>query len=163
MQPNTGDPLGETDRKTRGQASLLALVVSLVVLTTVVGLALAVIDGAYRSEEREPAERRIASSLAERLVSEEAGHTTRTNVMNETEIRTLAEQPLEQTYPFTKETEFRIRSGNETIVEQGEPTGGTTVRRLVHREHPQQVTQSVGERPTIPAGTQQATITVPPV
>ncbi|UPM43582.1 DUF7263 family protein [Halocatena salina] len=151
----------EMDTKTRGQASLLALVVSLVVLTTVLGLALAVIDGAYRSADRQPAERRIATSLVERLVSEESTYTTRTNVMNETELHTLTAQQLTQTYPFARGTDLRVRSGDETIVERGLPTGGTTVRRLVLHERHQQVTTPVDANSTIPAGIQQATITVP--
>lgn len=163
MQPkNTGNPPRETDTKTRGQASLLALVVSLVVLTAVMGLALGVVDGAYRSTEREPTERRIATSLAERLVSEEAGHTTRANVMNVTEIHTLTEQSFDRTYPVTRGTTFHVRLGNQTIINQGNPAGGTTVRRLVLHEHQQQVTQSVGDNSTIPTGTERATITVPP-
>lgn len=172
MQPNTDDPdapetrpddaRATADAKTRGQAGLLALVVSLVVLTSVVGLALVVVDGAYRSADREPAERRIATSLAEKLVSEESEHTTRANVVNATELHTLTGERLDRAHPFTRETELRIRLGNETLVERGDPTGGTTVRRLVLREHRRQVTRSVGEGPTIPGGSQRATITVPP-
>lgn len=169
MQPNRDEPLEATETPgtiasttTRGQASLLALVVSLVVLTSVMGVALAVVDGAYRSAEREPAERRIATSLAERLVSEESGHTTRVNVVNRTAIHTLTGEQLDHTHPFTRGTALHIRLGNETIVERGDPTGGTTIRRFVLSEHRRQVTQSVSETPTIPAGNQQATIVIPP-
>lgn len=162
MRPNDGSPDTPTRAtSTRGQTGLLSLVVSLVVLTSVVGLALAVVDGAYRSADREPAERHVATSLAERLVSEEADHTTRANLVNTTALRALTGDRLDRAYPFARATAIRIQLGNETIVQRGDPTGGTTVRRVVLREHRQQVTRSVRESPTIPAGTQRATITVP--
>lgn len=157
MQPNRDKSSGAVDTSemkptsratvdtTRGQTGLFALV-----------------DGAYRSSDREPAQRHVATSLAEMLVSETAEHTTRANVVNSTEIHTLTEERIDHRYPFTRTTAVRIRLGNETIVERGDPTGGTTVRRLVLREHRRQVTQPVRETPTIPSGSQRATITIPP-
>ncbi|RRJ29182.1 DUF7263 family protein [Halocatena pleomorpha] len=147
--------------KTRGQASLLALVVSLVVLTAILGLALTVVDGAYRSADRDPHERRIATSLADRLVSERSPYTTRASVMNETKLRTWSGQQFTNTYPFTNKAELHVRAGNETIIERGTPTGGTTVRRIVLQERHQQQTTPISENPVIPAGIQRTTITVP--
>lgn len=150
------EPPASTDR--RGQASLLALVVSLVVLTSVMGIALTIVDTAYRSADREPEERRIATTLAQRLVSADAEQTVRANVVNVTALRALS---LDRTYPFTRDTALRVRLGNETIAERGEPTGGTTVRRVVLRAHSQSVTRTVPETTTVPGGAKRPTITVP--
>lgn len=141
----------------RGQASLLALVVSLVVLTSVMGVAIALVDSAYQSADREPEERRIATALAERLVSDHSEQTVRANVMNATALHTVR---LGRAYPFIEDTEVRIRLGNETVVERGGPTGGATVRRVVFRADSKPVVRSVRGTTTLPGGIHRATITI---
>lgn len=150
-------------KKERGQANLLALAVSLLVLTTVVGFSLAIIDGAYQNADRNPDERRVAVALAERLVSEESTLTSRSNVLNATRVRNLTDSRFNREYPVANGTDVRIRIGDETIIEQGDSTGGTTIRRVVLVERRQSVTLPIrGETLTLPRRSSRATITIAP-
>lgn len=145
----------------RGQANLLALGVSLLVLTATVGFSLVLIDGAYQSADRDPNERRIAVALAERLVSEESSLTSRANVINMTRVRALTPTRFDHRYPVASEVDIRIRLGHETIIERGDPTGGTTIRRVVLIERRQSVTIPFrGETLTLPRRSTRATITI---
>lgn len=125
----------------RAQANLLALAVSLLVLTMTVGTALVLVEGVFQNADRESREQRIAVTLSDRLTGDPA-LTSRENVINETRIRNLTPARLDRAYPIARGTDIRIRLGNETIFERGDPTGGTTVRRLVLGERPQPVTRS---------------------
>lgn len=147
----------------RGQGNLLALVVSLFVLTTTVGFCLTLIDGAYRTADRNPEERHIAVSLAEELVSEESNLTARANVVNRTRARSLTPIQLNRTHPVSRGTDIQIQLGDKTILKRGDPTGGTTVRRVVLVEH--QNTVSVpfrGNTLTLSSRSSRATITIGP-
>ncbi|MFC6960587.1 DUF7263 family protein [Halocatena marina] len=147
----------------RGQGNLLALVVSLFVLTTAVGFSLILIDGAYRTADRNSGERHIAVSLAEKLVSEESNLTARANVINRTRARSLTRTQLNRTYPISHGIDIQIQLGNKTILKRGDPTGGTTVRRVVLIKH--QNTVSVpfrGETLTLSPRSSRATITIDP-
>lgn len=145
----------------RGQANLLALAVSLLVLTATVGFSLALIDGAYQSADRDPNERRIAVALAERVVSEESPLTTRANVINMTRVRGLTPIRFDRLYPAASGVDIRIKLGHTTIIEQGDPTGGTTIRRVVLIERRQSVTIPFrGDTLTLPRRSTRATITI---
>jgi hypothetical protein len=145
----------------RGQANLLALAVSLLVLTMTVGFCLVFIDGAYQSADRDPNERRIAVALAERLVSEESSLTSRANVVNATRVRALTPTRFKRRYPVVSGVDIRVRLGQETIVEQGDPTGGTTIRRVVLVERRQSVTLPMrGDTLTLPRRSTRATINI---
>ena len=56
----------------RAQTGLPAVAVALLVLTMVTGIGLAMGDSAIRSADREPADRRVAVSLAAGLVAPES-------------------------------------------------------------------------------------------
>lgn len=145
----------------RGQANLLALAVSLLVLTATVGFSLVLIDGAYQRADRDPAERRIAVALADRLVNEESSLTTRANVINTTRVREVTPARFDRRYPVVSEVDIRVRLGHETVVEQGDPTGGTTIRRVVLIERRQSVTIPFrGDTLTLPRRSPRATITI---
>lgn len=145
----------------RGQANLLALAVSLLVLTATVGFSLVLIDGAYRNADRDPNERRIAVALAERLVSEESPLTSRPNVINMTRVSELTPARFDRRYPVASEVDIQVRLGHETIVERGDPTGGTTIRRVVLVERHQSVTIPFrGGTLTLPRRSTRATITI---
>lgn len=142
----------------RAQANLLALAVSLLVLTTCVGTALVLVDGVFQGADREPRELRIAVTLSDRLTDDHT-LTSRENVINETRIRKLTSARLDRAYPIAREVDIRIRLGNETIIERGDPTDGTTVRRLVLGERPQPVTRSFNNGTVIVSnGSSRATV-----
>ncbi|ESP88103.1 DUF7263 family protein [Candidatus Halobonum tyrrellensis] len=124
------DPDGE-EPTGRGQANLVALATALVVLTAVLGSALAVADGALASADRDPAERRAAVAAGERLVAADAPVTRRANVLDAGTVGTLDATRLARLVPPLDGTAFRVRLGDETLAERGDPTGGATVRRLV--------------------------------
>jgi hypothetical protein len=145
----------------RGQANLLALAVSLLVLTMTVGFCLVLIDGAYQSADREPGERQVAVALAERLVSEESSLTSRSNVLNATRVEMLTPSRFNRTYPVASGVDIHVRLGSETIVKKGDTTGGTTIRRVVLIERRQSVTLPVrGDTLTLPRRSTRATITI---
>lgn len=151
------------EQKERGQANLPALAVSLLVLTTVVGFSLVIIDGAYQSADRNPSERRVAVALAERLVSEESTLTSRPNVLDATRVRNLTESRFNRKYPVASGMDIRIRIGDETIIERGDSTGGTTIRRVVLVERRQSVTLPIrGDTLTLPRRSTRATIVIAP-
>lgn len=150
-------------RSERGLANLLALVVSLLVLTMTVGFCLVLVDGAYRTADRDSEERRISVALAEQLVSEESELTARANVMNGTRLRSLTRARLDRAYPVARGTDIRIQLGNETILKRGDPRGGTTVRRVVLFEERQSVTVPFrGDTLTLSNRSSRATISITP-
>lgn len=121
----------------RGQTGLPALAVALLLLTVVTGLGLAIADGALASAQRDAGERRVATSLAERLVTDDAPLTERPNVLNGTRLDRLNGTRLERTYPVVDGYDVRVRANGSTVATTGDATGGTTFRRLVVVERDQ--------------------------
>ncbi len=122
---------GESDPlRNRGQTALPALAVALLVLTTVTALGLAVADGALAGAERDASERRLASSLAERIVSVESPLTERANVLNASRVDRLDGAELERSFPAVDGYAVRVVVDGSTAAEVGDPAGGTTFRRL---------------------------------
>lgn len=115
----------------RAQTSLPALAVALLVLTTTLGLGLAVANRAFGSASRHPQERRLAVALSERLVSPDGALTTRANVLNATAVDRLNASRLRTLYPVVGDRAVRIRLGNRTLVETREGVEGPTIRRIV--------------------------------
>lgn len=114
----------------RGQANLLSLAVALVALISATTLGLVVADGALADAERNPLERRAAVATADRLVSA-AATTVRPNVLDQEAVRTVGGDALSNLAPPTEGRAVRLRIGGETLFERGDPTGGTTVQRVV--------------------------------
>lgn len=114
----------------RGQANLLSLAVALVALLSATTLGLVVADGALADAERDPLERRAAVAAADRLVSAPAT-TVRPNVLDRRAIRTVGGNALSALVPPTEGRAIRLRLDDETLFERGDPTGGTTVQRVV--------------------------------
>ncbi|PSP67662.1 hypothetical protein BRC85_06025 [Halobacteriales archaeon QS_1_69_70] len=144
----------------RGQANLPALAVALLVVTTTAGLALTLADDTFADARRDADERRVAVAVAERLVAPESVVTARANVLNGTAADRFAD--LDR-FPVVGDRPYRIRLGGRTLASCGDPTGGTTVRRvvLVHRR------QTVTRRPpfadgrtTLPRRTPRLTLDV---
>jgi hypothetical protein len=108
--------------------NLPALVVALLVVTSTLGVALTLADGAFAGADRQPGERRVATALAERLVAADAAHTTRANVLNESRLVAV---DLAARFPVVADHDVRVRLDDRTVLRRGDATGGVTVRRVV--------------------------------
>lgn len=115
----------------RAQVNLPALAVALIALTATATLALALADDAFADADRTPAERRIATALTERLVAPDSPLTDRANVLDGVALAAFDAARLRGTFPVVGERAVRVRVGDRTLVERGDPTDGTTVRRIV--------------------------------
>lgn len=115
----------------RGQATMVSLAVALLLLVAAAGTALALAHGSLAAAERDAAERNAATDLADRLVSPDAPHVRRRNVLDRDETEKLAVGDVESLSPGIEGRPFRIRIDDRTLLERGDPTGGTTVERLV--------------------------------
>lgn len=150
----------------RGQANLVTLAVALVVVTAATGVAVVVADGALGGAERSPEQRRVAVSLSERLVSAPAPLTDRANVLNATRVRTLTGDRLRERYPVVGDADVRVTLDGRTVAATGEPTDGTTVRRvvLVRRERSATVAPPVApdDNVTLPRRTDRVRIRIRP-
>lgn len=114
----------------RGQTNLPVLAIALVVLTAVTGMTVVMAEGAYLSAERDASERGIAVAAADRFVAGDAQHTRRANVLDAAAIERFSPSDLTALAPATTDADVRIRVGDETILERGDPAAGTTVRRI---------------------------------
>lgn len=122
---------GEERTRGRGQANLPVLGVALVVLTLVTGTSLALAHGGLESEVRDAEQRRAAVAAADALVSTDAPHATRSNVLRRAAVEALDAQTVERVAPPLADRAYRVSVAGETVVERGDPTGGTTVGRIV--------------------------------
>jgi len=115
----------------RGQTELVALGVAFVVLTgaTVAGVVFA--HSSLATAERDSLEQQTAKALSERLVSAQASHTARENVLINDTLSTLDETTRRKRYNVPEEAEIRLVLGDGTVVRTGPTTEGTTVERLV--------------------------------
>lgn len=115
----------------RGQTELVALGVAFLLLTGVTVAGVVVANNSLTTAERETLEQQTARTLSERLVSADAPHTVRRNVVANDTLRALDEAQLRTRYNFPDEAAVRLVLGEETIVQTGPTTDGTTVERLV--------------------------------
>lgn len=123
-------------RHGRAQANLPAFAIAVLVVTSTAALALFVADGAIRAADREPLERTRATGLAAAMVDAESPVTERANVVNASRLAAL-DGDLDEWFPSTRDVAVRIALDAQVLVERGDPTGGTTVRRLVLVAEPQ--------------------------
>ena len=114
----------------RAQAELPALAVAFVLLTSTVVAGVVVANGALTAAERPADEQRLATSLSDRLVADDAPHTARENVLDEDALDTLDEAAIRELYNVPEGTEARVTLDGETLVETASVTG-TTVERVV--------------------------------
>jgi hypothetical protein len=129
----------------RGQANLLALAAALVLVTTATVGSVALADRALGAADRDPAARHAAEVLGNRLVAADADHTRRANVVSRAALRALNASDLDRLAPPVRGRAVRVRLGDETLVERGDPDG-PTVRRLVRIERHESRTTSVNLR-----------------
>lgn len=142
----------------RGQANLPTLAIALLVVTSVAGLSLTLADGAFASADRDAADRATARAITDRLVSEDSPVTERRNVLDG---RRIDRQNVGAVVP--RESNVRVSVGDDVVYEQGDPTGGQTVRRLALVAERQVVTLRpplVYESVTLPRRSPNVTITI---
>lgn len=126
----------------RGQANLLALAAAVVLLTAATVGSVALADRALADADRDPGARHAAEAAGARLVAADANHTRRANVANETALRALNASELDRLAPPVRGRAVRVRLGNETLLERGDPDG-PTVRRVVRVEDGTRRSESV--------------------
>ena len=124
----------------RAQVNLPAVAVALLLLTATTGLAVTLADGAFASADRDPADRRVATALANRMVAEDGPLTRRANVLDSGAVSPLTEAQLDSRFPVVEGLDVRIRLDDRRLLERGTPSDGATVRRVVLVAEPQAVT-----------------------
>jgi len=120
----------------RAQANLPALAVAVVLLTTGTVTAVALGVDAFHEAERDPVERRVAESVAERLVAGDSALTRRRGVLDGPAVDSLNGTTLDRMVPTANGRSIRIALGGEVVLSRGGPAGGTTVRRVVRVARP---------------------------
>ncbi|MBV0901363.1 DUF7263 family protein [Haloarcula salina] len=150
----------------RGQTSLPALGVALVLLTIVTGLGVAMADTAIAGADRTPNERRVAAAVADRLVAADGPLTVRENVLNRSRVDAFDRAALERTAPAASEYAVTVSLGGTELARSGTPRGGTRISRVVLVESSERRTlapdRSSGGAVTLPRRSANATVTVDP-
>jgi hypothetical protein len=111
--------------------NLPALAVALLVVTSVTVVSVGLADRAYLSADRDADQRRVAVALSERLVASDSPVTVRANVLEDDAIGSLNASRLRSLFPVTSGYDVTVRLGDRTLADAGEPTGETTIRRIV--------------------------------
>lgn len=152
----------------RAQANMPALLVALLVLSTVAGIGMLVADDAFGNATRDADERRVATALSERLVSADGPLADRRNVLNGSDVDALSAAEFESRFPAARDRAVRVSLDGETVVRTGDVDGGTTVRRivLVDRRQSVTITPSPGtngeQSVTLPRRTDNVTLALTP-
>jgi hypothetical protein len=127
----------------RAQANLPALAVALVLLTTGTVTAVALGTDALGAADRDPAARRAAATVADRLVAADAPTTRRRGVLDGEAVDALNRTTVVGIAPVAASRSIRVRLGGEPLLSVGDPGGGATVRRVVRVARPRRVTAAV--------------------
>jgi len=114
----------------RAQVELPTLGIAFVLLTAALVLGLGAASNALIAAERPAMERQTAVGLSDRLVSEDATLTARENVLRADGVEEMNVSTLRE-YGLPADAHAEIRLGGETIATAGDPTGGTTIERVV--------------------------------
>lgn len=151
---------------TRGQTTLPALAVALVVLTVLTGLSLSMADAAIAGADRTPDERRAAVAITDYLVSPSGPLADRENVLNQRQIDTFDGSDLARAASPADEYAVEVTLDDQRIARTGEARGGTTVRRivLVERRSRETVEPDLREASTVtlPRRASEATVRIDP-
>lgn len=132
MRDNTVRQMGDhAGRQGRGQTELPELAVAFVVLTAVVTFGVAAATTALSTADRPAVERQTAASVSDRLVSADASVTARANVLDADALATLNATMLRDSYGLPPDSAVRVTLDGQPLVVDGDPTGGTTIERLV--------------------------------
>lgn len=149
--------------RARGQATLLATAVAVILLVGATTLGVALADGALRDADRQPLERRAATTLADRLTTaNETSH--RDGVLRRDRVRDLTTDDLERLSPPVVGRDVRVRVDDRTVVATPDAGGGTTVRRAVRigreKERHGRVDLEAGRNLTVPARVERVRVGV---
>ena len=115
----------------RGQTELLALGMAIFLLTGTVVAGVVLANSSLTAAEQETLERQTATTLSDRLVSAEAPHTVRENVIVHGELATLTETQLEELYNIPAEATVALTLDGREVLRTGPTAGGSTVERIV--------------------------------
>ncbi|GGM68765.1 hypothetical protein J2752_002036 [Halarchaeum rubridurum] len=117
----------------RGQASLLALGVALLLVTGALGVALAATHGAFAAVDRDAADARLADSLAARAVAPDGPFSdrARANVLDGAALRNASAADLGALFPAARGHAVRIALDGDVVAAAGDASAGATSRRLV--------------------------------
>ncbi|WP_115865414.1 DUF7263 family protein [Halorussus litoreus] len=138
----------------RAQMNLPALAVALLVVTTVTVVSLGMADRAYLSAERDADQRRTAVALSERLVDSESSVTARANVLDAEIVEEMNASRLRAQFPVLgEEVDVAVRLDDQNLATAGDPSGGTTIRRIVLVEDRESVTLTPSVSPVDPTVT----------
>lgn len=114
----------------RGQATLVATALALVVLTATLAAGLALADRTFAAGTREPAARHAAVAAADRLVAPDSPYTTAANVLDREALSRADASELRAAFPVLAGRPFEIRVDGERLVGAGDPEPVRTVERL---------------------------------
>jgi hypothetical protein len=115
----------------RGQANLVALGAALFALTSVLVVGVVAANGALAGETRDSGERHAATAVADRLVAADSPLTNRSNVLDASAVDDLTVTDLRTRYPVLDGRGIRVTLGDDVLVEDGSPEGGTSISRIV--------------------------------
>lgn len=150
----------------RGQTELPAVAIALALLTSVLVLGIGAADSALSSADRSALEQQAAVGLSEQLTAASANVTNRANTLDAAALDNLTHRRLESEYGADPSHDIRIRLGGEKLVESGDPTGGTTIDRLVVVERRTETTLvptfDDNRTVTLPQRTSTARVTIDP-
>jgi len=147
----------------RGQTTLPAVAIALVLLTAVTTVAVAMADSAITRADRTPEERRVAAAIADRLVAADGPLGERANVLNSSRVAAFDGSRLESVAPAAADRAVDVRLDGERIASSGDPDRGTTIRRIVLRNRASGGTlEPDGRRVTVPRRATATTITITP-
>lgn len=120
---------------TRAQTELPAVGIAFALLTVVLVLGIGAANTALSAAEQPAVEQQAAVGLSERLTADSASVTTRPNALDPAALENLTTATLESEYGHVPGHDVRIELDGETVVESGNPFGGTTIDRLVVLEN----------------------------
>lgn len=144
---------------------LPALGIALLTLTAALVIGVSVAQSALGSAERPTLERQTATSVSDRLVSDEVRITHRKNVLNESAVPDFSGRDLYE-YGLPAEANATVRLGGSVVVASGTVDDGTTVERivLVEDRHTETIepTFEGTNRVTLPRRTATTTVEIRP-
>lgn len=150
----------------RGQTSLPALGVALVVLVTATLFAVSVAEGQLATARGDALERETALAVSERLVGAGSSVTARQNVVRADAFDGIDVTDLRETYGLGADDAIRVTLGGEVVLATGEPEAGTTVERLVRVQN--RTSRRIvprfdrSRRVTLPRRSPEATLVIDP-
>lgn len=147
----------------RGQTTLPAVAIALVLLTAVTTVSVAMADSAISGADRTPGERRVAAAVADRLVAADGPLADRANVLNASRVASFDGARLRGVAPATDDYDTSVQLDGTTVARTGDATEGTTMRRIVLRERTTTGRlEPDGASVTIPRRATTATISLTP-